>query len=93
VDAGNSNILKVQIQEDLVYRPKTKDTRLVYEQLLGLVQRYIGDVSTADLKSAADEVIAILKTEELTDAERKREVEGIVDKLSDEAFNSLTVLA
>ena len=57
------------------------------------MQRYIGDVSTADLKSAADEVIAILKTEELTDAERKREVEGIVDKLSDEAFNSLTVLA
>ena len=53
----------------------------------------MGDVSTGDLKSAADEVLAILKTEDLNDNERKREIEGIVDRLSDEAFNTLTVFA
>lgn len=91
----DSNILRVQIQEDLVYRPKTKETRAVYEQFLGLVQRHMGDVSTSDLKSAGDEVLAILKTEEggLTDSLRKREIEGILDRLSDETFNTLVVLA
>jgi len=92
VDTANANILQVQIQEDLVYRPKTKETRLVYEQFLALVQRHVGDVSASDLKSATDEVLAILKTEELTDAERKREIEGVVDRLSEESFNALTVL-
>jgi|LauGreDrversion4_2_1035121.scaffolds.fasta_scaffold20958_1 pre-mRNA-splicing helicase BRR2 len=52
----------------------------------------MGDVSTSDLKSAADEVLALLKSEDLNDSERKREIEVIVDRLSDEAFNTLTVL-
>jgi pre-mRNA-splicing helicase BRR2 len=53
----------------------------------------MGDVSTSDIKSAGDEVLAILKTENLNDNDRKREIEGILDRLSDETFNSLTVLA
>ena len=76
-----------------MYRPKTRETRLIYEQLLGLVQRHIGDMSTADLKSATDEVLAILKTDELNDNERKREIEGIVDRLTDETFNAMTIMA
>jgi pre-mRNA-splicing helicase BRR2 len=51
----------------------------------------MGDVSTADLKSAADEVLAILKTEDMTNIERKREIEGIVDRLNDEQFNTITI--
>jgi hypothetical protein len=50
-------------------------------------------VSLPDLKSAADEVLAILKTEEGTDAQRKTEIESILDRLSDEVFNQMTVLA
>lgn len=76
-----------------MYRPKTKETRLLYEQFLALVSRYIGDVSLPDLKSAADEVLAILKTEEGTDAQRKTEVESILDRLPDEVFNQMTILA
>ena len=53
----------------------------------------MGDVSTSDLKSAADEVLAILKTEDFNDNERKREIEGIVDRLTDETFNTLTIIA
>jgi pre-mRNA-splicing helicase BRR2 len=78
-----------------LYRPKTKETRLLYEQFLALVSRYLGDVSLPDLKSAADEVLAILKTEDggVTDALRKSEIEGILDHLSEETFNQMTVLA
>ena len=81
------------LQEDLVYRPKTKETRAYYEQLLNLVQKHLGDISTNDLKSAADEVIAILKTENMNDKERKREVEGILDRMADDTFNQMVVLA
>ena len=45
------------------------------------------------MKSAADEVLAILKTEDFNDNDRKKEIEGIVDRLSDETFNMLTVFA
>ena len=51
----------------------------------------MGDVSTADLKSAADEVLAILKTEDMNNIKRKREIEGIVDRLNDEQFNTITI--
>ena len=53
----------------------------------------MGDQSSEEIKGAADEVLAILKTESMTDNERKREIESILDRLSDEIFNSLTVLA
>ena len=58
------------------------------------MSRYLGDVSLTDLKSAADEVLAILKTEDgVTDAMRKSEIEGILDHLSEEVFNQMTILA
>lgn len=53
----------------------------------------MGDVSTSDLKSAGDEVLAILKSEDMNDGERKREIEGIIDRLTDEQFNTITVIA
>jgi pre-mRNA-splicing helicase BRR2 len=76
----------------MLYRPKTKETRLIYEQILALIQRHVGDLSTDDLKSATDEVLAVLKSEDLNDSQRKQEIEGIVDRLSDENFNTLVVL-
>jgi pre-mRNA-splicing helicase BRR2 len=92
VDHATSNILTNKLQDDLLYRPKTKETRLVYEQFLALLQRHVGDLSTEDLKSAGDEVLALLKSEDLTDKQRRMEIETIVDRLSDEAFNQMVVL-
>jgi hypothetical protein len=31
------NVLNVQIEEDLLYRPKSKETRAIYEQMLVIV--------------------------------------------------------
>jgi len=89
---GAVNVLSVQIEEDLVYRPKSRETRVVYEQMLNLVQRHMGDHSLETIKGALDEVLAILKSEGVSDAERKQEIEGLIDKLSETEFNSLTVL-
>lgn len=72
-----------------MYRPKTKETRTVYESILSIVQKHMGDVSLEVLRGATDEVLAILKTDNITggDIERKREIEAIVDRLSQETYN------
>lgn len=93
MDYASANILTNKIQEDLVYRPRTKETRLIYEQFLSVIQRHVGDLSTDEMKSAADEVLAVLKDDSMNDNERKREAEAIVDRMSDEHFNTLTILA
>ena len=53
----------------------------------------MGDVSMDEIKGAADEVLATLKTEELTDAKRKEDIEALLDRMTQETFNDLTILA
>ncbi len=45
------------------------------------------------IKGAADEVLAILKMERFNDRQRKEEIEGLLDKMSDETFNEMTIIA
>ena len=95
--AGNTNktrqdVLNVEIQEELVYRPKTRETRAFYEQMIMIVQRHMGDHSLDVIKGALDEIIAILKAEGMRDSDRKAEIESLIDRLTDTDFNSLTVL-
>ena len=91
--SSQANILHNQIEEDLVYRPTTAKTKQIYEQFLQIVARYRGDESIEVIKGAGDEVLSILKTENFTDHQRKLEIEAFLDKISDEDFNQLTVLA
>lgn len=90
---SDQNLLNVEIQEDLVYRPKTKETRLVYEAFLSLVQRHMGDVSLEILRGAADEVFSILKMDSINDATKRVEIEVILDKMTDETFNQMMVMS
>ena len=52
----------------------------------------MGDQSLEIIKGALDEIIAILKAEGLKNTERKVEIEGLIDKLNEADFNSMTVL-
>jgi hypothetical protein len=57
------NYLLNKIEEELRYSPKTKENRLVYEQLLNNVMVIVGDMSEEVLKSLVDEVIVCLKND------------------------------
>ena len=70
-----------------------KETRIIYDQILNIVQKHMGDYPLDTLKAVADEVLAILKTDNMKDVDRKKEIEGIIDKLDDNTFNLLTVYA
>ena len=85
-------MLNVQIEEDLLYRPKSKETRQIYELMLWYVQKHMGDQSLEVMKGALDEVLAVLKAEGMTDRERKTEIESLLDRIEDTEFNTLTVL-
>ena len=75
----------MQIEEDLVYRPKTRETKDVYETMLNFVAKKMGDYPLQTIKGALDEIIAILKSEGggQTDSERKAEVESLMDKVTE----------
>lgn len=61
-----------------------------------MVQRHLGDAAVETTKDALDEILALLKEDNLNDAQRKQNIDvllGTIDKLTDEEFNQMTVLA
>jgi pre-mRNA-splicing helicase BRR2 len=77
---------------ELLYRPKTRETRAAFEALLSQVAAHFGDMPADVLRGAADEVLAVLKDDRSTDPERKRGVEAIMPGLSNEKFASLVTI-
>ena len=89
----NQNVVNVEIGEELLYRPKTRETKAYYEQMLIIIRRHMGDLPLETIKGALDEVICILKREGAKDADRKKDIESLeIDRLTDAEFNTLTVL-
>lgn len=64
---ANVNFSTIEVSQDLIYKPRMPETKVVYEQILHLVTRYLGDSSIETSKDAVDEVLAILKNEEMND--------------------------
>ncbi|EOD12464.1 hypothetical protein EMIHUDRAFT_422149 [Emiliania huxleyi CCMP1516] len=71
------------------YRPRSRETRQAYEDLLHLLSSQLGDQPHDILRGAADEVLAVLKDDGLTDPDRKREIEKLVNSLPQETFGRL----
>lgn len=91
---GYGDILEAtQDLEGLTYRPRTTETREVYELLLGAVHRALGDQAQDVVRSAADTVLEILKSEDQKEFEKKKEVEGITGPLRDEEWSTYMNLA
>lgn len=72
------------------YRPKHKDSKKAYEEILSVLQQSLGGQPHDVLRDAADEVIAILKDDKLKDPERQKGLEKLLlgpgAKLSNEKF-------
>lgn len=88
-----ANVLNVDISESLVYHPKTKENRLLYEQLLSIIHQCLGDVPQDVLKSVTDEALAVLKMDDMKDNDKKTEIEGMIDKISPELFGTMLNIA
>ncbi|KAL9092972.1 MAG: hypothetical protein Q9159_000596 [Coniocarpon cinnabarinum] len=74
--------------EDLRYRPRTQATRDTYNLLFTAIGRKLGGVSNTVTVSAVDAVLETLKSDEMKDFDKKRDVEDIIGtQLSSKEFN------
>ncbi|GBE89249.1 Pre-mRNA-splicing factor brr2 [Sparassis crispa] len=91
---GYTDIIEAtQDVEGLTYRPRTAETREVYELILSSVHQTLGDQAQDVVRSAADTILEVLKNENLKDFDKKKEVEEIVGSISNEAFSQLVNLS
>ena len=79
--------------EGLTYRPRTAETRDVYELILSGVHQALGDQAQDIVRSAADIVLETLKSDGLKDFDKKRQIEGIIGPISNETFSQFINLS
>ncbi|PFH47664.1 hypothetical protein AMATHDRAFT_77103 [Amanita thiersii Skay4041] len=91
---GYADIIEAtQDVEGLTYRPRTAETREVYELILSAVHGALGDQAQDIVRSAADTVLETLKNEGMKDFDKKREVEEVLGAISNEVFAQLITLS
>ncbi|GAA5923960.1 hypothetical protein JCM1841_000119 [Sporobolomyces salmonicolor] len=79
--------------EGLDYRPRTAETRAVYELMLAAVHTLLGDTPPAMVRSAADMILSFLKDDSLKDLDKKREIDQLVSSsVPNETFAQLVSL-
>lgn len=77
---------------NILYKPKTKETRETYEILLSFIQAALGDQPRDILCGAADEIILVLKNDRLRDKERRKEIQSLLGQQEDSRYHVLVNL-
>ena len=78
---------------NILYRPKTQETKQTYELLLEFIQEAIGGQAQSVLCGAADEILLLLKNDKLRDKDRKTEIEALLStKVAEQRFAFLVNL-
>ncbi|KAI0302834.1 Sec63-domain-containing protein [Multifurca ochricompacta] len=91
---GYADILEAtQDVEGLTYRPRTAETREVYELILSTVHLALGDQAQDVVRSAADTVLETLKNENMKDFDKKKDVEEVLGPVTGENFSQLISLS
>ncbi|KAI6238035.1 hypothetical protein M3Y99_00730500 [Aphelenchoides fujianensis] len=75
------------------YKPRTQETKNTFGLLLSHIQESLGDVSQEVLVGATEEVLKVLKAESIREADKRGEVEALVNRLPDERFAVLVNLS
>ena len=76
-----------------IYKPKTEDSRAAYEEILAGIQILLGDQPRDILRGAADEVLFVLKDENLKDSQKKKEISDIVGSVGESKYTSFLNLS
>ncbi|KAM0927599.1 hypothetical protein ACQ4PT_002783 [Festuca glaucescens] len=85
--AGEVGVLS--LADEAAYEPRTKETRAANEALLGVIQQQLGGQPPDVLADAADEVLAALKSDRMRDPDRRKEIEKLINPVSDQMFDLL----
>ncbi|XP_026190378.1 U5 small nuclear ribonucleoprotein 200 kDa helicase [Cyclospora cayetanensis] len=88
-----ATVLDADVTENFFYRPTTRATNQVYEQLLVVLQQQLGDQPDEVLRGAADEVLQVLKEDGIREGDRKRSIEGVLGPITQDRFTKLFQLS
>lgn len=86
---GPSSVLSSDVLEGIRYQPRKRETRQAYQELLGQIKFCLGDQPQNVILSATDEVLTLLKDENIRPLDRQREIQLILGPLTNETYNSL----
>eukprot|EP01038_Epipyxis_sp_PR26KG_P008839 gene8839-11930_t len=86
---GSNVLMQTENMESIMYRPKTKESKLAYEELLRTVQGIIGDQPEDILKGATEEILMILKEDTMRDTIKHKEIEKITTNLTNQNLSKL----
>jgi len=89
---GSTVLSETEDLDSMNYRPKTRESKAAYEEILTMVQTSLGDQPHDILRGAADEILAQLKDTAIRDPERQKEIGKIMPRLSSDKFNKLVNL-
>ncbi|KAH9477321.1 U5 small nuclear ribonucleoprotein 200 kDa helicase [Psilocybe cubensis] len=91
---GYADIIEAtQDVEGLTYRPRTAETRQVYEHILSSVHTALGGQAQDIVRSAADTVLETLKNDAMKDFDKKKEIEEVLGPVTSESFSQLVSLS
>ncbi|KAH7919595.1 Sec63-domain-containing protein [Leucogyrophana mollusca] len=91
---GYTDIIEAtQDVEGLTYRPRTAETREVYELMLSSVHQALGDQAQDIVRSATDTVLETMKNDNMKDFDKKKEVEEVLGSVSNDMFSQLVALS
>src|SRR5690606_5343533 len=71
------------------YQPRSEETAEAFEEMLHFIQPFIGDYPQDVIRNAADEVLATLKDEKMTDPERYKSIQIVLPNITQEDFAKL----
>ena len=89
---GSTVLTETEDLDSINYRPKTRESRAAYEEILSFVQVSLGDQPQDILRGAADEILSLLKDESMRAPDRQKEIEKIISRQSSEKYNKLVNL-
>lgn len=84
-----ATVLDSDVAENYAYQPTTRESKVVYEQLLNDIAGLLGDQPADILRDAADEVIVTCQASDTRDTQKKQKCEDILGTLSTEQFTGL----
>ncbi|KAF5375631.1 hypothetical protein D9757_008508 [Collybiopsis confluens] len=91
---GYTDILAAtQDVEGLIYRPRTAETRQVYELILSIVHNSLGGQAQDIVRSAADMTLETLKKEGIKDFDKKKEIDEVLGGITSDEFTQLVNLS
>eukprot|EP01084_Bolivina_argentea_P006503 12342_1 len=83
-EKGATVLTETADMDNINYRPKTRETRAAYEEMLAFVQGKLGAQPQDILRGAAEEVVSILKDDVMNDIEGLKEIRRLLAGVSQE---------